>query len=188
MNAAAGPRYNAHMSQEPRDVSVLRLQQYQTLLEVAESITRHGDLAELFHDLAGRLRGVVPFDFITVLLHEDDGDVMRLHVLEPARPSPLDRGEELTPVESPGGIVWQTQQPMVIPDLQKETGYPALQPIWQELGMRSGCYLPLTAAGRRLGTINFASSRVMDHDSAELELLGQVARLVAVAVDNALNF
>ena len=25
---------------------------YQALLEVSESITRHGDLAELFHDLA----------------------------------------------------------------------------------------------------------------------------------------
>jgi formate hydrogenlyase transcriptional activator len=180
--------YNKYMSQEPPGTPGLRVQQYQALLDVSESITRYADLAELFRDLAGRLRRIVPFDFITVLLHEDDGDVMRLHVLEPARPSPLDRGEELTPVESPGGIVWQTQQPMVIPDLQKETGYPALQPIWQELGMRSGCYLPLTAAGRRLGTINFASSRVMDHDSAELELLGQVARLVAVAVDNALNF
>jgi formate hydrogenlyase transcriptional activator len=166
----------------------LRLQQYQALLDVSESITRYTDLAELFRDLAGRLRRVVPFDFITVLLHEDDGDGMRLHVLEPAVPGQVDHSQELTPIESPGGIVWRTQEPMVIPDLQKETRYPALQQVWQDLGMRSGCYLPLTVADRRLGTINFASSRVIDHDSAELELLGQVARLVAVAVDNALNF
>ena len=166
----------------------LRLQQYQALLDVSESITRYADLAELFRDLAGRLRRVIPFDFITVLLHEDDGDVMRLHVLEPARPGHAYGGPELTPIDSPGGIVWRTQVPMVIPDLEKQTDYPNMLPIWQELGMRQGCHLPTTVAGRRLGTINFASSRVMDHDSAELELLGQVARLVAVAVDNALNF
>jgi formate hydrogenlyase transcriptional activator len=176
------------MSQEPPAATGLRLQQYQALLDVSESITRHADLAELFRDLAGRLRRVITFDFITVLLHEDEGDVMRLHVLEPARPGHVYTGPELTPIESPGGIVWQTQEPMVIADVAKETGYPALQPIWQELGMRSGCYLPLTVAGRRLGTINFASSGIVDHDAAELELLGQVARLVAVAVDNALNF
>jgi formate hydrogenlyase transcriptional activator len=175
------------MSQEPASAG-LRLQQYQALLDVSESITRHADLAELFRDLAGRLRRVVPFDFITVLLHEDNGDVMRLHVLEPARPGHIYTGPELTPIESPGGIVWRTQEPMVIADLEKETGYPALQPIWRELGMRSGCYLPLTVADRRLGTINFASSQILDHNSAELDLLGQVARLVAVAVDNALNF
>jgi formate hydrogenlyase transcriptional activator len=176
------------MTRDPADTAGLRLQQYQALLEVSESITRYSDLAELFRDLASRLRRVVQFDFITVLLHEDESDLMRLHVLEPARPGHVYTGPELTPIDSPGGIVWRTQQPMVISDLQKKTGFPTMQPVWEELGMRSGCYLPLTTAGRRLGTINFASSQVVDHDPAELELLGQVARLVAVAVDNALNF
>jgi formate hydrogenlyase transcriptional activator len=176
------------MTRDPAKAASQRLQQYQALLDVSEAITRYADLAELFRDLAGRLRRVVQFDFITVILHDDDGDVMRLHVLEPARPGYVYTGPELNPIDSPGGVVWRTQQPLVITDLQKESGYPAMQPIWQELGMRSGCYLPLSAAGRRLGTINFASSQVVDHDPAELELLGQVARLVAVAVDNALNF
>jgi transcriptional regulator with GAF, ATPase, and Fis domain len=79
------------MSQEPPDAG-LRPEQFQALLEVSESITRHGDLAELFHDLARRLRRVVPFDFISVLLHDDAMDMMRLHI-PLAAPATLDEAE-----------------------------------------------------------------------------------------------
>ena len=45
-------------------------QQYRTLLEVAEAIVSHRDLQALFHDLAGRLRQVVHFDYLILVLHE----------------------------------------------------------------------------------------------------------------------
>ncbi len=161
---------------------------YQALLEVSESITRHGDLAELFHDLARRLRPIVPFDFISVMLHDDDKDVMRLHILESERPQQLHHGPDTVPAESPGGVVWQTQQPMLIADFEQETRYPDMTPVWRGFGMRSGYYLPLTTAQRRLGTIHFASAAPRRYDPADLELFQQAARLAAVAVDNALNF
>ena len=161
---------------------------YRALLEVSESITRHGDLAELFHDLARRLRHVVPFDIISVLLHDDEQDVMRLHIMESERPQQVHQGPDTTPIESPGGVVWQTQQPMLISDFEEEKRYPAMAPVWRRFGMRSGYYLPLTTAQRRLGTINFASAVPRRYAPADLELFQQVARLAAVAVDNALNF
>lgn len=118
------------------------LQRYETLLGVLESITRHGDLTELFHDLAQRLRLVVPFDFITVLLHDAAENVMRLHIMESAQPQSVRLGPNTTPVESPGGWVWQTQQPMVIPDYEEEARFPRVAPVWRGYGMRSGYYLP----------------------------------------------
>jgi formate hydrogenlyase transcriptional activator len=161
---------------------------YQALLDVSDSITGHADLAELFHDLARRLRRVVPFDFISVLLHDDQKDVMRLHVLESERPQQVHTGPDTTPLESPGGVVWQTQEPMLIPDFEQETRFPAMAPIWQRFGMRSGYYLPLTTGRRRLGTIHFASAAPRTYDPADLELFRHAARLAALAVDNALNF
>ena len=77
---------------------------------------------------------------------------------------------------------------MLIPDFEQETRYPAMTPIWKAFGMRSGYYLPLTTAGRRLGAINFASVAPRRYDAGDLELFQQVARLAAVAVANALNF
>ena len=132
---------------------------YQGLLEVSESITRHGDLVELLHDMGRRLRPVVPFDFISLMLHDDDDDVMRLHVLESERPHQVYHAPDAVPAESPGVVVWRTQQPMLIADFEQETRFPDMTPVWRGFGMRSGYYLPLTTAQRRLGTIHFASAR-----------------------------
>jgi formate hydrogenlyase transcriptional activator len=164
------------------------LQRYEVLLGVLESITRHGDLPELFHDLAQRLRLVVPFDFITVLLHDAAEEVMRLHIMESGQVEGVRLGPNTTPVESPGGWVWQTQQPMVIADYEQEKRFPRISHVWRDFGMRSGYYLPLTTAQRRLGTINFASRQPRTYDARDLHLFQQVARAAAVAVDNALNF
>jgi formate hydrogenlyase transcriptional activator len=176
------------MSKKSANSSEQRLQRYQALLEVSESITRHGDLNELFRELAERLTRVVPFDFISVLLHEPAENVMRLHILASAEPGLVRPGPRLAPLESPGGWVWQTQQPMMIDDYEKEERYPGMKQVWRELGMRSGYYWPLTTAQRRLGAINFASATQTTRGPDDLELFAQVARLVAVAVDNALNF
>ncbi len=54
--------------------------------------------------------------------------------------------------------------------------------------MKSGYYLPLTTPQHRLGSINFASAQPRAYDAWDLRLFGRVARLVAVAVDTALNF
>jgi hypothetical protein len=63
--------------------------QLEALLEVAESIARHRDLAALFHDLAERLHCVVDFDFLTLVLHDPVRKVMRLHILETRLPTPV---------------------------------------------------------------------------------------------------
>jgi formate hydrogenlyase transcriptional activator len=160
----------------------------EALLEALESLTRHDDLNKLFHELAVRLRKLVEFDFISVMLHDPAEDVMRLNVLESDQPMNIGIGPNLPPSESPGGWVWQSQQPLNIPDYDQETRFPKISATWQRFGMKSGYYLPLTTPQRRLGTINFASARPRRYDTADLKLFAQVARLVAVAVDNTLNF
>jgi formate hydrogenlyase transcriptional activator len=160
---------------------------YRTLLEVSEAISRHGDLNELFHDLAARLRSVVPFDHLLLLLYDTDAARMRLHILESDQPQRVHEGPTLTPLESPGGLVWRNQEPLSIDDFDAETRFPSMGPIWRQFGMRSGCYLPLTTARARLGTICFSAVRPQAYQPADLRLLGEAARLVAVAVENALT-
>jgi formate hydrogenlyase transcriptional activator len=171
-----------------QDTTPSRVQHYEALLEALESLTRHDDLPRLFHELAQRLRKVVEFDFISVMLHDPAEDVMRLHILESDQPMNIGLGPSLPPSQSPGGWVWRSQEPMVISDFEQEPRFPDISPTWRTYGMKSGYYLPLTTPQRRLGTINFASARPRTYDSCDLKLFAQVARLVAVAVDNALNF
>lgn len=83
--------------------------QYRALLDVAESISLNRDLPALFEDLAHRLRGVVLFDYLNLVLHVPERNTMRLRVLTSTRPTDPSLLE--TPVdETPSGLVWQTQQ------------------------------------------------------------------------------
>ena len=158
------------------------------LLEVSESIESHRDLAELFHDLAGRLPRAVKFSYILVILHDPERNVMRLHILEAPRPGRIAPGIELPIEDSAGGWVWQHQQPLVCTNVDHETRFPKVIQMMREEGVRSFCLVPLTTARRRLGALAVGSFEEYHYGEASLEFLQQVAKQVAVAVENALAF
>jgi formate hydrogenlyase transcriptional activator len=58
----------------------------------------------------------------------------------------------------------------------------------KEDGANSFCFVPLTTAVRRLGAIGFLSLQKEAYGETDLEFLQQVAKQLAVAVDNVLNF
>jgi formate hydrogenlyase transcriptional activator len=161
--------------------------QHQALLEVAEAIAQHRDLRELFHELAARLHGVVEFDYLNLTLHDATRNVMRLHILETEQPRKIQPGAELPIGETPSGWVWETQQPFILDDTEKETRFPALLQILRENSVRSTCSVPLTTAQRRLGVLSFGRGTPHHYGEVEIAFIQQVARQVAVAVDNALN-
>jgi formate hydrogenlyase transcriptional activator len=157
------------------------------LLEVSESIAVHRDLNELFHDLAQRLPRIVPFDFINVVLHDPTREVMRLHILAAPEASTISPGMETPVDESPGGLVWKTQQPLTVDDIIGEVRFPKLMAMMRENGVQSFCMVPLTTALRRLGAMGFGSLQKKVYQQAELGFMQQVAKQVAVAVDNVLH-
>jgi formate hydrogenlyase transcriptional activator len=161
---------------------------YHALLEVSESIAAHRDLGELFHDLAQRLHRVARFDSLNLILHDATRDVMRLHVGETVESLGVPACYELPVDESPGGWVWRHQQSLLIPNVAQEPRWPSLLQGLAASGVQSACLLALTTAQRRLGALGLASFQAATYTEADLEFLQQVARQVAVAVDNALAF
>jgi formate hydrogenlyase transcriptional activator len=162
-------------------------EQYRALLEVAEAIAVYRDLGKLFDDLGRRLPRIVPLDYINLVLHDPVRDVMRLHLLVTPRPSTISPGLELPVDESPGGLVWKTQEPLVVEDVAVETRFPKLTPLLLENGVGSFCGVPLTTALRRLGAMGFGSMQKRVYDGAEVNFMQHVAKQVAVAVDNVLH-
>ena len=76
---------------------------------------------------------------------------MRLHTIQANVPADLMGGHE-EPVEaSPDGLVWQTQQPVLVPDLAEERRWPKVTQLMNEDGVNSFCIVPLTTAVRQLG-------------------------------------
>jgi formate hydrogenlyase transcriptional activator len=111
---------------------------------------------------------------------------MRLHTLAALHTTQV-TDTELPIDESPAGIAWRTQEPVVLPTLDRETRFPVVTRILRAEGMRSACIVPLTSPLRRLGGLSIASRNVDAFPDAEVDFLRQLTSQIALAVDNALQ-
>src|SRR5437870_9580701 len=186
--AIVSPRKELAVSPADASTGPLSLvERFQALLAVAESITACRDPEELFRRLARQLQRVVRFDRLGLVLLRPERGVTSARALETT-------GSEFTtlpehPVDgSPSRWVIETQQPLIVPDTAAETRWPRAMAELQERGIVSFCSLPLTTARRRIGALGFGSRAPVAYTAADVTFLGEVAKLVAVAVDNALNF
>ena len=161
---------------------------YQSLLDVSQAILQHRDLAGLFRDLSARLHAVLHFDFLNLILHDRDRNIMRLHILESTTGSTPEVPQlELSPEESPSGWVFLHQKPLVIADVRREHRWPNIMQLLLRNNIVTSCWLPLTTAQHPLGALVFGFGSPIDGDS-QLDFMQQVAAQVAVAVDNTLNY
>jgi len=162
-------------------------ERFQALVSVAESITSCREPEELFRRLAGELQRVVTFDFLGLALYEPERGVTRPQVLDTASMVFTPRPE--APVEeTPAGWVIETQRPLIVADTSAETRWPRVMTTIRQHSVASFCLLPLTTARRPLGALGFGRRERTTYAPADVEFLAEVAKLVAVALENALNF
>jgi len=152
---------------------------------MADLVVHHHNLPELYAAMAGRLRQVAAADAAHFALYDPVKNVMRDYFWEK---SALSAAEAERLVEdSPSGWAWQNQQSLVIPDLAADTRFLPVLTMLREKGLRSYCWLPLTTAEKRLGALGLGSSQTNAYGEKDMRLLPRVAKLVAVAVENALT-
>ncbi len=163
-------------------------ERYQALLEVAQAISAQRDLDQLFRDLAHRLPRVVQVNFVDLSLHDPVKKMMRLHTIQANVPADLVGGHEVAIKDCPAGLVWENQQPLLVPNLSEERRWPWVIGQMREDGTESFCFVPLTTARGRLGAMGFLSLQKEAYNDRDIEFLQQVAQQVAVAVENALAF
>jgi formate hydrogenlyase transcriptional activator len=156
------------------------------LLDVSRLAASRRDLESLLAELVVLLQRAVRFDRLAVVLHDPSREVMRLHTLaavEPVVPTVI----ELSPVSTPSGVAWLTQQPVFVPSVDRETRFPAIITFLQSEGMRSFCAFPLTSPLRRLGALGFTSREEDAFRHVDTPFLQQLTNEVALAVDNTLH-
>ncbi|HMD71741.1 MAG TPA: GAF domain-containing protein, partial [Bryobacteraceae bacterium] len=155
---------------------------------MAESIAAQHQLSPLIAELSRCLKRLVSFDFIGLSLLEPADRMVRLHVLETEHPV-VDLPDPFRTRYEDGPTVeaLRTRQPFYQPKLQAETRYPMLRELLGRHGIQSFCVVPLYTVQRDLGSLSFGSTREDACPPEDLEFMRQVARQVAVAVDNALN-
>src|SRR5206468_7269326 len=190
MKAGRCSRSSMETAGAARDTSTGPLslvERFQALVAVAESITSCRDPEELFRGLARHLQRVVRFDRLGLVLLQPERAVTSARVLETTGTGFTTLPEHPVAGNHSGWVI-ETQQPLLVPDTAAETRWPRAMAELQQHGNVSFCSLPLSPARRRIGALGFGSGDPVTYIAADVDFLGEVAKLVAVAVDSALNF
>jgi len=159
-------------------------ERYRTLLEINNALVSNLTREALFHAIARALRRVVPFERTAIFLHDPDGDVLKLFILESSLGSSyFTVGFEMAPGESHVGQVFKSQQPLLRRDLATERQYPADDMAYGD-GVRSYVIVPLVTRGTSIGTLAVASTTPGQYSEADVEFLQEAANQIALAVAN----
>ena len=162
---------------------------YQALIRVFATIGAQRDAEALFPLLASELRQVVSFDFIGISQYDEATNKTHWHSTMTG--NGIDRGitDGAMPGQTLTNWVYEHQLPLVIPFLERETRFPCARTLVEQHGIRSLCALPLTTAHRRIGSLITGSVKPDAYgDEEDVELLGQVANQIAIAIENALAY
>jgi formate hydrogenlyase transcriptional activator len=157
----------------------------EALLQMADLVVHHRGVPELLPELAQRLQKVASFEVANISLYDPEKNVMRIHFWEGSHR--LSGPTELPVQESACGLVWEKQQPMVWPDLQKETRFQQAVVFLVDKGVRAYCTLPLTTAQKKFGALGLGSFHPDAFSEEDLQLLQPIAELVALALENAMT-
>jgi formate hydrogenlyase transcriptional activator len=156
-----------------------------TLLDINNAIITRLTRDELFIAIAEALARVIPFDRLSLSLHDAQANVLRLVTYA----GPYQR-DDYTPVgrvlalnDSPAGLAFLTQEIVIRSDLESEQQTSSERRALGH-GFRSLCALPLVVRGKSIGAITVGSLTTNRYTEDLAQFLMEVANQIAIAVDN----
>ena len=163
------------------------------LLEVNNAVVSHLDLDDLFRAVSACLRRVIQHDDSDLVLYDPATRRFRVHALRsPKSESFIEEGrvESDSCMKSPTAIAISTRKPAVfgeedLKNLCSES--PAAHHLVAQ-GVKGFCSVPLLSHDRALGALNLGRHREDTFNPEDIELLNEVAKQIAIAVENSLAF
>ena len=155
----------------------------QLLLEINNTLVSNLNLGELLSAISHCLNAVMPHDAAALALYDESLKQLRLTALDfPDHEEPCSAGEIIPLEGTPAGLAFATLEP-VLSDYSKTEDARLIS-----TGLKSGCTAPLLFRDRALGVLSIKSLRENAFSQEDAELFGQVAKQVAIAVENALAY
>jgi len=158
------------------------------LLDLTNNVLSHLELHRLCLAIATSIRRVMHCDFAGLALPDGERDGLRLYAFD------FPEGETILPPDvsipmggTPSGMTFRSGKPHVFDAAAMKqfdhTTNPGLA-----AGLQSGCFLPLVSNDRVLGMMNLCRFTDSVFTTDEVAFLSQVAKQVAIAVGNALDY
>jgi formate hydrogenlyase transcriptional activator len=154
---------------------------YQMLLEVSEQVARTQSLPAALQKIAPPVLALTGGELLSLSLHEPSHGRMQAQYWKRNRESG-DLGA-LPVDEVASGWAWKHQEPIVIPDIEREHRFPAHVLILRDHGVRSYTVVPVSTHSRRFGALGVGKSVPEALKDEDVEFLAHVALIGAMALE-----
>lgn len=162
------------------------------LLDLNNAIVSDLELTTLVQQISPRMCGLMHLDAVALILPDSESSALHLHALDfPSRNAQQPQAPGWLQRNSIAGQVFHSGKPWIggvkIGGLK-----PMAQPETQDLeaisGLKSLCVLPLVRRNRVLGVLGLGRLQETAFAQSDIDFLLQVAKQVAIAVENALEY
>jgi putative nucleotidyltransferase with HDIG domain len=162
-----------------------RARRYEAVLRISEGLAACREPEELAKTLADRLNEFLSFDHLDVMVLKENSSEIEWHSWgKGPLPFPdLPKEDLLT------WHVYNSTEPLHIPDWYRDERFPLLKEFAAEKGIRIGPVMrvPLTTPHRHLGTLGIAGAPGVTYSAEDIDFLRAIARVVAFAIDDGIN-
>ena len=171
-----------------RQEAVRERDRLRTLFDITNALVSKLSPDELFSAISAQLSSVIRHDFSVLTLRDEAGslEMVGLHFTGTQL---FDKEQgHIDPEGMPSAEALATGKPVVVPDVRLAP-YPSPEyRRFVELGCKSACSVPLVTSNGTLGTLEFARTADDVWTDEDVDFLVQVARQIAIAVENALAY
>ena len=159
------------------------------ILELTNQVVSKLNFQELLQAISVSVREVMHCDAAAIMLPDPDAIHLRVHALD----FPGNRGffkkDIVVPIEGTlPGEAFRSGAPFVLNRLDSARVSPEMYAKAAAEGVNSLCDMPMISRDRSLGVLALASREENAFDQDDVAFLSQVARQVAIGVENALAY
>ena len=171
-----------------RQEAVRERDRLQTLFDITNALVSKLSVDELISAISEQLSRVIPHDFSVLMLRDEAGSLDMVGLNFTGAPIFNKEQERISPEGMPAEEVFATGKPVVVRDTDMDR-YPSPRfRRFVEMGCKSACSVPLVTSNGTLGTLEVARTTAEVWTEEDVDFLVQVARQIAVAVENALTY
>ena len=155
------------------------------LLDLTNRVVSHLELRDVLREISANIRRVMQCDGVGIDLPDPGDGKLRLYALDfPGSAGIIKEGFEPKADESDAVVrVFQTGETAIVPYEELKAA-----PLPASLGIRSLVHIPLAGRDKVVGVLSLGSLKENAIVSEDLAFLKQIARQVAIAIENALAF
>jgi len=171
-----------------RDFTDRKRAEEAVMLQLSGALLANMDVRKMLEAFSASLKDVIPHDAATLGLYEAATGRMTVQFLG-SDEGGTRRGEVRLPLDgSPAGQAFRKGQPVILDRILDSPFARESVRHLTELGMRSGCWVPLQNRGETIGTLMVASRTEGAFGPEQAQMLTEVGSHMAMAVGTAVAY